>query len=171
MASCMVTCGRGLDDFVRQEILEKIPGAVDLRHLGEGKLAFKVCQAVDTADTASAAGHLCADDKDSLDGKDTERKEKRREHSVTRTLSKKLTGTTDMIQEQEAASQRATEPSGTSGEEVDQWVAAVSHIFKLRLVERVFALLHCEDTGKSLAFCEKKNFCLKRIPEDLLLAG
>ncbi|XP_050733963.1 THUMP domain-containing protein 2-like isoform X3 [Eriocheir sinensis] len=144
MATCMVTCGRGLGNFVWQEILEKIPGTVDLRHLSEGKVAFKICHAVGITDTALMQGQKCVGDGGNLDDNE-ESREAKKEHNITSPISKELVGTKEMTGEEHTALQKITEPPGIPTEEEDQWVAAISHIYKLRLVERVFTLLHCED--------------------------
>lgn len=147
MATCMVTCGRGLDTFVWQEILEKIPGSFDLQHLSEGKVSFKICHGVGNTDAALMQGHKCVGDDGNLD-EDEESRETRKEHNIRSPLSKELLGTKEMAGEEQTTLQRITELSGIPHGEEDQWVSAISHIYKLRLVERVFTLLHCEDIGE-----------------------
>lgn len=158
MATCMVTCGRGLGNFVWQEILEKIPGTVDLRHLSEGKVAFKICHAVGITDTALMQGQKCVGDGGNLDDNE-ESREAKKEHNITSPISKELVGTKEMTGEEHTALQRITEPPGIPTEEEDQWVAAISHIYKLRLVERVFTLLHCEDIGELSSSVRSKCQC------------
>lgn len=146
MATCMVTCGRGLDDFVWHEILEKIPGAVDLRHLGEGKLAFNICQAVCTTDSGLTLEQNCVADKGNLDNVGSI--EAKGEYNVISTTSKELNSREEIIDKQEVTLNTVLKPPEICTEEEDQWLAAVSNIFKLKLVERVFTLLHCEDIGE-----------------------
>lgn len=153
MAVCMVTCGRGLGDFVWQEIVEKVPGASNLRHLDEGKLTFKVlCQAVHITSTNSAQGQKWNNDRGSLDDKEDSRVA-REEYSVRNTVSKNFIVCKEVKEDQDAVPYRIIQPQEILSEDENQWDAAVSHIFKLKLVERVFLLLHCEVIGESLQKC------------------
>ena len=137
----MVTHGRGLDNFVWQEILQKVPNANNLRHLGEGKIAFRV---VKTGPQRQENGsEESSVDKGILHDEKNFKVEEEDTHDGL-----KVVNTKDSLREQNTTSKEIMTSLKTSAEEENQWVAAVSYIFKLKLVERVFTLLHCEDIGK-----------------------
>lgn len=149
MMACMVTYGRGLDNFVWQEILQKIPNASNLRHLGEGKIAFNICQAVNTINVTPVSQENVSEEKDAVRGILNEQEGIREEQGDTSKGLKEIKDTKGALKEQNTTSKGNMVALGRNMEEENHWVAAFSYIFKLKLVERVFTLLHCEDIGES----------------------
>ncbi|KAK3871291.1 hypothetical protein Pcinc_023556 [Petrolisthes cinctipes] len=127
-AELFVTCGRGVDLFAMKEINEKIPNVTNVKTLGEGKLAFTIrnidlleshgCKL--TGRTATCVGNE-AEGATDIGDKTTE------EHSLPNNYLQKRTTCV------------------TTKEEDFLYVSAVAPVFQLKLVERLFLLLYCED--------------------------
>uniref|UniRef100_A0A0P4WQF5 Ribosomal RNA large subunit methyltransferase K/L-like methyltransferase domain-containing protein n=1 Tax=Scylla olivacea TaxID=85551 RepID=A0A0P4WQF5_SCYOL len=149
MADCMVTYGRGLDDFVWKEIVKKIPNAYNLRHLGEGKIAFSTVKS-GARQSQGNVGEECDAVKDlhqEIDLIDSRVKHDLIGNKIAQehTCDAFEKGDSIEIKELNANSEGIMGPLAINTQENNHWVSAVSHIFKLKLVERVFTLLHCED--------------------------
>ncbi|XP_045127696.1 LOW QUALITY PROTEIN: uncharacterized protein LOC123514110 [Portunus trituberculatus] len=137
MVECMVTYGRGLHHFVWKEILKKIPNVDNLRHLGEGKIAFTTSVQFGACPSQRNGDQKCGAVKDLLQETDLIDSTVKRDDMMGSKVAQEHT--------KDASSEGIVGGLAINTEENSQWVSTVAHIFKLKLVERVFMLLHCED--------------------------
>nr|XP_045597277.1 uncharacterized protein LOC123757568 isoform X2 [Procambarus clarkii]XP_045597278.1 uncharacterized protein LOC123757568 isoform X2 [Procambarus clarkii] len=120
-----VTCGRGLGTFAAQEIREQVPNVCDIQSLGEGKLSFTINH---------ATGGLQQNIKAREDESNTEGEK----------------ATTDDCNKAGDRGKFCSNVKSQEEEEAD-FVHITSPVFKLKMVERIFMLLHCEQINTAVS--------------------